>query len=111
MRIDEQPIGAVTLVKPVGPITEDDADQLRDRLLEVRARTLGRIALDVSAVPFIDGHGLESILDVSEEMARTGHVLRLCGDNEVVREILFLTGLSECFEHYADANAAARSFL
>lgn len=111
MEIREQKHGAVTALQPKGPIIEDDADRLRDRLLEVRAKSLGRLVLDLANVPFVDSRGLEALLDVTDELAKGGQSLRLCGENEVLREILELTDLASSFEHYDDVNSAVRSFL
>lgn len=111
MEIREQKHGAVTALKPCGPVTEDDADQLKTRLLAVRSKSLGRLVLDVSAVPFVDSRALEALLDVTDELAKSGQALKLCGENEVVREVLELTDLASMFEHFDDVNSGVRSFL
>jgi anti-sigma B factor antagonist len=111
MEIQQKKLGAVVALKPLGPVTGSDARQLKDRLLEAQARNLGRLVLDVSSVPFFDSVALESLLDVTEELERVGQVLKLCGANDVVREVLELTDLASMFEHFEDVNSAVRSFL
>ncbi len=111
MNIHEQQHGAVTVVRPDGPIVEQDADQLKQRLLEALKRTLGRIVLDISAVSFVDSKGLEALVDVTQEMSRSGQWLKLCAAKRTLREVLELTGVSSQFEHFEDANSAVRSFL
>jgi len=111
MEIQQQTHGAVTALKPLGPLTESDADQLKTALLEVRARSLGRLVLDLSSVPFVDSLGLEALLDVTEELSKSGQALKLSGENDVLREVLELTDLASSFEHYEDVNSAVRSFL
>ena len=111
MEIRQQKHGAVTVLKPMGPVTLEDADGLREQLLEVRSKSLGRLVLDTSAMPFIDSRGLEVLLDVNEELARSGQALKLCGLNDVMREVLELTDLSSSFEHFEDVTSAVRSFL
>ncbi len=111
MKIEEQAYGAVTLMKPVGPVTEVDVEDLHAHLLEVRTRNLGRLVIDISAVPFIDSQGLECLLDLANEMEKTGQVLKLCGENDTFREILELTDLAAVFEHFPDAITAVRSFI
>ncbi len=111
MEIKEQKHGAVTALKPRGPIIEDDADRLKHLLLEVRNRSLGRLVLDLSAVPFVDSRGLEALLDVTDELAKSGQALKLCGENELMREVLELTDLASMFEHFDDVNSGVRSFL
>ena len=111
MKIQEQQQGAVTVLKPDGPLTGADAEQIRDSLLKTSKDRLCRIVLDASAIGLVDSKGLEALLDVTNEMAVSGHALKLCAVNETVREAMELTGLSARFEHFEDANAAVRSFL
>ena len=111
MEIQQQTHGAVAVFKPQGPVTQADADGLRMKLLSARTTHLGRFVLDVSAVAYVDGGSLEALLDVTEELEKNGQVLKLCGANDVFREVLELTGLATAFEHFDDVNSAVRSFL
>lgn len=111
MEIQESRQGAVTCVKPIGPIVQADAEQFRRHAAEVRTRSLGRFVVDLSAVPFVDSQGLESLVGLTDELSEGGQALRLCGASEVLREVFDLTGLADLFEHYLDVNSAVRSFL
>jgi anti-anti-sigma factor len=99
------------MLRPIGPIAGEDAETLRVRLLETRKQSYGRFVVDISPVPFIDGLGLEALVDVTDVLAESGQALKLCGANDAVREVLQLTGLAPRFEHFEDANSAVRSFL
>jgi len=111
VQIAEQRQGAVTVLKPTGPICQADADELRARLSETLVKTQGRYVLDASGVPYVDSRGLEVLVEASEELAASGGVLKLCGATETVREALEVTDLASLFEHYADETTAVRSFL
>ncbi len=111
MQVQEQQHGAVTVLKPDGPLVGTDVDQLKTRLLEVLKENLGRMVLDASKVPFVDSKGLEGLVDVTNELAQGGLSLKICGLNETIRQVLELTDLSSQFEHFEDANSAVRSFL
>ena len=111
MQIHEERQGAVTVLKPASPLTQADADQLKQRLEKVRGASLGRLVLDFSAVPYVDSRGLEALVEVHDEMAQSGQSLKLCGVNETLREVLDLTELAGLFEQYEDAGSAVRSFL
>lgn len=111
MEIHEQRHGAVTVVRPAGPLIGPDAEAVRDRLLNVLAELHGRFVLDASAVPFVDSKGLEALVSVNEEMSSTGQAMKICAANETVRKVLRLTGLARLFEHFEEVNAAVRSFL
>lgn len=111
MEIRERKHGAVTVIKPIGPITQSDAEELRTRMLAVRNQTLGRMVLDASDVVYIDSRGLEVLVEVGDEVARGGQLLKISGANEVLREVFTLTELMPSFAHFADVNRAVRSFL
>jgi anti-sigma B factor antagonist len=111
MKIHEQLQGAVTVLKPEGALVEADAAVIKQRLLQTLHSTLGRFVVDMSAIPYVDSKGLEVLVEVTEEMGRSGQALRMCGANKTVREVLELTDLASLFEHFHDANTAVRSFL
>lgn len=111
MDILEQREGAVTVVKPMGPILLGEAEQLKTKLCDVMGRSLGRFVVDASSVAYVDSRGLEVLVEACEALGDGGQVMRLCGANETLREVLDLTGLSGHFEHFADVHTAVRSFL
>jgi anti-sigma B factor antagonist len=111
MRIHEQRQGAISILKPDGALTATDADDLAANMLRAMTASLGRVVLDLSTVPFIDSHGLEVLLDLTEAASKGGRALKLCGLNKTLREVLELTDLVAQFEHFDDTHSAARSFL
>lgn len=111
MEIQESRQGAVTCVKPMGPLVQGDAAQFHRATSEVRSRSLGRFVVDLAAVPYADSLGLEALVELTDELGEGGQSLRICGANETLREVLSLTGVADLFEHYIDVNTAVRSFL
>ncbi len=111
MEIIETRQGAVTVLKPSGPLALGDADQFKVRATEAKTRSLGRFVVDASAMAYLDSQGLEALVQISNDMAESGQTLRLCAANETVREVLELVGVAERFEFCIDVNTAVRSFL
>ena len=111
MNIQTQQCGAVIVVKPDGPLTFTEAEEFKTTFLNVMKETLGRVILDASAVPYVDSRGLGVLVDITQELAESGKVLKLCAVSETVRQVIDLTGLSSQFEHFEDSNSAVRSFL
>ncbi len=111
MKIDEQTHGAVTVIRPRGPISQQDAETFGVALRAASHRTLGRLVIDASDVPFVDSKGLESILDIADELADNGQALKLCGVCETVREAMDLTEVLQMIEQFEDVPSAVRSFL
>lgn len=111
MEIHESRQGAVTVLKPQGPLTGPDAEQFKASVSAVMDKSLGRFVVDISEVPYVDSRGLEVLKETTDELSQSGQALRVCGANETVREVLDLTQLTELFEHYQDVGSAVRSFL
>lgn len=111
MKISEQRQGAVTVIRPAGPLTGGEATQLRDHVLRESSGSLGRVVLDLSEVPFVDSAALEALLDVTEQMGETGQTLKLCAANKTVREVMNLTDVAPLFDFFEDVTTAVRSFL
>ena len=109
--IQTQRQGAVIIVRPEGALAAPDAEQLKRTLLDQSTASLGRVVLNLEAVPFVDSRALEVFVDVTEQLGVGGQVLKLCGVNKTVREVLELTDLTGLFDHFEDANTAVRSFL
>jgi anti-anti-sigma factor len=111
MEIIETQEGAVTVVKPSGPLVAQDADQCRSHLVGVIERSSGRLVLDASGIAYVDSKGLEVLAITGESLAQSGLSFKLAGVNETLREVFDLTGLGEAFEHFDDVHAGVRSFL
>ena len=111
MKLHQQRHGAVTLLKPEGPLIEAVAGEFDTAARALMSTTLGRFVLDMSAVPFVDSVGLETLLGLTDLMEQSGKVLKLCVVNKTVRQVFELTGIDSLFDHFEDVNSAVRSFL
>ena len=111
MDIQIQQCGAVSVVKPQGPLTRDEVEVFQTKMFSLIKDCLGRVVLDVSAIAYVDSVGLETLLDVADELAAGGHCLKLCAANETLLQVIGLTGLENQFEQYEDSHTAVRSFL
>ncbi len=111
MEIQEEKHGGVTVIRPMGAMIQQDAEQVRKRVIDALPRCLGRVVLDASAVAYVDSKGLEALLAVTEALQKSGQALRICGMNETVREVLELTDLAPRFDHYKDVGDGVRSLL
>jgi anti-anti-sigma factor len=111
MEIREQRQGAVTVLRPIGPLVQGDADGFTQRLSTAAAKSRGRLVLDASAIPFADSAGLEALAAAADQLGQSGQVLKISGAGETLREVLDITDLSPMFEHFQDVSDATRSFL
>jgi anti-sigma B factor antagonist len=111
MKITEQRQGAVSVIRPSGPLTAAEAPLLREHVGRELTGNLGRVVLDMTEIPYVDSAGLEALLEITERMGEGAQVLRICGANKTVREVLTLTDLAPLFDHFDDVTTAVRSFL
>ena len=111
MKVAIEKCGGVAVVKPDGPITWANADEIKAELRASIGKNLGRIVLDASFVSHVDSKGLGLLVEVTQELGQSGKSLKLCCVNETVKQVIELTGLSPLFEHFKDVNSAVRSFL
>jgi len=111
MEIQEQRHGAVTVLKPLGPLMGSDAEQFKNSALQQASKSLGRLVVDASAVPFLDSLGIECLIDLSDALFAGGRALKLCGASETVKEALDLAGYAASFEFIDEVNNGVRSFL
>ncbi|MCG3124386.1 MAG: hypothetical protein GIKADHBN_02849 [Phycisphaerales bacterium] len=111
MDIVETRQGAVTVLRPSGPLAMGDAEACKSRAVDAKNRSLGRFVVDASSMSYIDSQGLQVLVDLCSDMSDSGQTLRLCGVNETVREVLELVGVADRFEFCIDVNSAVRSFL
>lgn len=111
MDIAQLKVGAVTVLRPSGPLVRASAEGLLRCFRTALQESMGRVVLDFEAVPFVDSVGLEALMDAADETGALGLSLKVCGVAGVVKEALVATGCDAGLEFHADANAAARSFL
>jgi anti-sigma B factor antagonist len=111
MKLHQQRHGAVTLLKPEGPLIEAAAGEFDQAARTIMTATLGRFVVDMSAVPFVDSAGLETLVGLTDLLESSGKALKLCGVNKTVRQVLELTEIDSLFDHFEDVNSAVRSFL
>lgn len=111
MKCEQNQVGAVTVLAPKGALVQQDADAFSQVLGEGIGQSFGRLLVDFSGVPYIDSRCLEVLVEATEGLSKSGQTLKLCGVNDLVREVLELTQIDSMFELYADTNAGARSYL
>ena len=111
MEISRRQHGAVTIIKPDGPLVTEDAERFATEAVEAAGESMGRLVVDASSVSYLDSAGLEGLLSLSETLEGAGRSLNICGAQETVREAMELTGVAKRCEFFDDPGSAARSFL
>ncbi|MHC1562447.1 STAS domain-containing protein [Actinomycetospora sp. C-140] len=97
----------VVVISPVGDIDTASASPLRSAIAEQVDAGATHVVLDLAGVDFMGSAGLALLIAEREAaIARDGQ-LRLAGVPRTAGRALTLTGLTELFDTYPDAEAAA----
>jgi RNA polymerase sigma-B factor len=104
--VDRERSGAVRILVE-GEIDRDDADRLRQAILDVirRARAGTHLVIDLSGVPAIDTSGLAVLLRAHDAARVRGVDLTTVGMRPYVRRLVKLTGLSTVLPTTSPRNA------
>jgi anti-sigma B factor antagonist len=98
---------SVAVVSPIGDVDTATAAPLRAAIGEQVEAGAVHVVLDLSGVEFMGSAGLALLIAEREAaIARDGE-LRLAGVPRTAGRALSLTGLTELFDTYPDAEAAA----
>lgn len=88
-----------TVVDVIGQIDIGTSPALRTTMLEC-VKSSDRVAINLSAVKYIDSSGIASLLEVLKEARKTNKMFVLFGLTPAVREVIQLTRLSGVFDVY-----------
>lgn len=111
MRVAVSQEGAVTVLRPVGPIVAGELDELDQTLFELFNHWTKRLIVNMSDVSFMDSAGLELLVRNHRQFDSHGLIMKLCSLSDTTQKILSLTRLLRRFDTYPDAATAIRSFL
>lgn len=111
MKIEQQRIGTVDILTPIGALVDEDAAKFSSLLRERLRSPNPRVVVAMQDVPYMDSAALEGFLEAAEVLADRASGLKLANLTQTCREILELTGLSGRFRFFNDAQDAVKSFL
>jgi anti-anti-sigma factor len=97
----------IAVVSPVGDIDSATAGPLRAAIGDQVAAGARHVVLDLSGVDFMSSAGLALLIAEREAAIGREGELRLAGVPRTAGRALSLTGLTELFDTYPDADAAA----
>ena len=111
IRIEERPVGSVTVLDIAGRLTMDEAAQhLKDKINSLISQQRTHIVLNLKNVPYIDSGGLGQLVASYGSVMRTGGALKLLNVNSRNHDLLSITRLVTVFESFDSEAEAVRSF-
>jgi anti-sigma B factor antagonist len=111
IKIEERPVGHVTVLDIVGKLTVDEAAQhLKDKINSLISQQRTQIVLNLANVPYIDSGGLGQLVASYGSVMRTGGALKLLNVNSRNHDLLSITRLVTVFETFDSEKEAVQSF-
>jgi anti-sigma B factor antagonist len=111
IKIEERPIGRVTVLDIVGKLTIDQgAQHLKDKINSLISQQRTHIVLNLRNVPYIDSGGLGQLVASYGSVMKTGGALKLLNVNSRNHDLLSITRLVTVFESFDSEAEAVQSF-
>lgn len=107
IKIEERPVGLVTVLDLVGRLTIDQgAQRLKDKINSLISQGRIHIVVNLKNVPYIDSGGLGELIASYGSVMKAGGALKLLHVNSRNHDLLSITRLVTVFESFdADADA------
>lgn len=102
--------GAVCVARPQVPLAGDVCAQFADAVLAALGSGRPMLVVDFHHVPLLDSTGLETLVNLRDRIETVGGAMKLASVNGLCSDILRVTGVGDCFEHYAQTKQAVGSF-
>ena len=110
-KIEERPIGGVTVLDIVGRLTMDEAaEHLKDKINSLISQQRTHIVLNLANVPYIDSGGLGQLVASYGSVMRSGGAMKLLNVNSQNHDLLSITRLVMLFESFDSETEAIDSF-
>lgn len=106
MPIDIWYDGNVWVFRPFGKIDTGHSVDLDAALTEGIEQGMRFIVIDMTDAPYIASSGLRALLKAAKAVKPDNGLITLCGLNDVVREVLKVSGLFRIFTEYPTAKEA-----
>ena len=111
IKIEERPIGDVTVLDLVGKLTLDQgAPHLRDKINSLISQNRTHIVLNLKNVPYIDSGGLGQLVASFGSVVKAGGALKLLNVTSRNHDLLSITRLVTVFESFDSEPEALTSF-
>jgi anti-sigma B factor antagonist len=96
----------VWVFRPFGKIDTGHSVDLDAALTEGIEQGMRLIVIDMTDSPYIASSGLRALLKAAKAVKPDNGLITLCGLNDVVREVLKVSGLLRIFSEYPTAKEA-----
>lgn len=108
MKMPMEVFGDVVIVHTPEELGADISTQFRNFMTTLEQQ---KIVVDLDGTEAFDSEGLESLLDVQDELRESNGDLKIISNNNVNRKILEITRLNQHLEVFDSVIDAVKSFV
>ncbi len=109
MKVSCQDFDHVAVMTLSGEFTAEDQDAFSRVLADRVGKSTRHVVVDCQSLEFVDGKGLECLLDLQERLGAAGGQMRLVKPDDTIKTILRLTRLELALEAHDSLEGAVRS--
>lgn len=102
--------GAVDVISGDGPLDKTTLEEVKSVVNQCLAHGQPRLVFDLTKVPLFDSGGLEYLLELQDECARRGGIVRLAAPSALCRDILDVCSVSQVMEVCPNVTTAVGGF-
>jgi anti-sigma B factor antagonist len=111
MKTTASTVGEVTIIGLAGKImSSQDTNDLHGEIRKAIENSSRKVALDLSALDWMNSTGLGAIVAASGRLRNAGGVLKLAAPNATVSHLFVVNKLNLIFEIHPTVEAAVASF-
>ncbi len=110
MEIISEKVNGITILEvETDTLDAANTDAFKDKILPFLGEN-DQIVLNLSAVSFVDSSGCGTLLSCFNRMKKKGGVLKICGVQQHILEVLDLIRLDRIIDIFKTRDAALKSF-
>jgi len=102
--------GVVDIIRCDAPLNKDHLEDFHSTTRICTDHGQPMIVLDLADTNLVDSSGLESLLDLQEQVERLGGTVKLAGAPALITDVLRIAGVGDRFETFTTVKAAVGSF-
>lgn len=102
--------GAVTVIRLGQPLVGEVVETFQQIIEQALRGGQPMVVFDMSEIPFVDGEGLEALLNIQNAFLKRGGRLKLSSPNALVSDVMRITQVVERFETHDNLASAVGSF-
>lgn len=94
LEIKTNEISEVVVVRLIGSLDSNTAPVAESKINSCLEKGTHKLVINLEETKYVSSAGLRIFVTIAKEMKTSGGVIKLCSVNEVVQEVLDISGLS-----------------